>query len=165
MNCKQCGAPIQIGPDRSLFRCEYCGSFDIPEPDKDGVALLDEVSPLNCPVCMTPLVTAVVEGIHILSCPTCRGNLIDQVKLHYTLRLAAPIDTTAEDELHPANKSELKRKLSCPSCKKTMETYPYGGSGNIIIQGCDRCQWIWLDFGELPRIIHSYTPPHKHNDE
>jgi Zn-finger nucleic acid-binding protein len=46
-----------------------------------------------------------------------------------------------------------------------MDTYPYGGSGNIIIQGCHHCKWIWLDFEELSRIIHYYVPPHNHETE
>jgi Zn-finger nucleic acid-binding protein len=37
-----------------------------------------------------------------------------------------------------------------------MDAYPYGGAGNIIIQGCRQCELIWLDFGELTRIVRSF---------
>ena len=33
-----------------------------------------------------------------------------------------------------------------------METHPYYGPGNVIIDSCARCEFVWLDFGELKQI-------------
>jgi Zn-finger nucleic acid-binding protein len=163
MNCKHCGAPINLGEEQNFFHCDYCGSYDFPDRNKDGVALLDKTSPYACPICKTPLVEAMIEEIRIFSCPNCRGNLINQSKMFYILRLAPRLEMILEDELNHPNRSELQRKITCPSCQKRMETYPYAGSGNVIIQGCKRCELIWLDFGELSRMIHAYVQMDKYS--
>jgi Zn-finger nucleic acid-binding protein len=36
-----------------------------------------------------------------------------------------------------------------------METHPYGGGGNVIIEDCERCELNWLDHGELERIVQA----------
>jgi Zn-finger nucleic acid-binding protein len=33
-----------------------------------------------------------------------------------------------------------------------METHPYYGPGNVIIDSCGECDLVWLDFGELKQI-------------
>ena len=33
-----------------------------------------------------------------------------------------------------------------------METHPYYGPGNVIIDSCTGCDLVWLDFGELAQI-------------
>jgi Zn-finger nucleic acid-binding protein len=39
-----------------------------------------------------------------------------------------------------------------------METHPYYGPGNVIIDSCSRCELIWLDFGELKQIADAPGP-------
>ena len=34
-------------------------------------------------------------------------------------------------------------------CHKPMDTHPYYGGGNAVIDTCPRCQLVWLDAGEL----------------
>jgi Zn-finger nucleic acid-binding protein len=34
-----------------------------------------------------------------------------------------------------------------------MDTHQYGGAGNVVIDNCYACSVIWLDWGELNRII------------
>jgi len=153
----QCGAPMKVEDGKDIFHCEYCGSYNFSNPNKDGIALLDEISPYVCPTCNQPLVTAIIKNIHIFACPVCRGNLINQAKMLSILRLASSPDMVREDQPSPPDRSEFQRKLVCPGCMETMEAYPYGGPGNIIIQGCSHCQLIWLDFGELTRVVRSYS--------
>ena len=161
MNCKHCGAPLNIEDGQNLFHCEYCGGYDFPNPNQDGVALLGNASSFICPTCRHSLVSATILNIHILSCPNCRGNLIDQSKMLPLLSQAELLLPTREATLSRSNTSELARIAVCPSCQKKMNTYPYGGPGNIIIQGCNVCQLIWLDFGELSRIMQSYVQMYK----
>jgi hypothetical protein len=33
-----------------------------------------------------------------------------------------------------------------------MDTHPYGGPGNVIIDNCERCELNWLDYGELAKV-------------
>jgi Zn-finger nucleic acid-binding protein len=158
MNCKQCGAPMSVEKGQDFFHCRYCGGYEFPDPNQDGVALLEEISAYVCPLCKEPLVSAVVRNVHILACPRCRGNLIEQSKMLPILRQTQPpaTNTISEDLVQPQDKTELTRTMACPSCQKAMAVYPYGGPGNLIIQGCEQCQLIWLDFGELSRIICAY---------
>jgi Zn-finger nucleic acid-binding protein len=43
-----------------------------------------------------------------------------------------------------------------------MDTHPYGGPGNVIIDDCERCEVNWLDYGELQRIVRA---PERHYRE
>jgi Zn-finger nucleic acid-binding protein len=36
-----------------------------------------------------------------------------------------------------------------------MDTHPYGGPGNIVVDNCEKCQIIWLDYGELKKVINA----------
>ena len=36
-----------------------------------------------------------------------------------------------------------------------MMTHPYMGPGTIVIDTCDGCNIIWLDYGELDRVINA----------
>jgi Zn-finger nucleic acid-binding protein len=162
MNCKKCGAPMKVEENQDFFHCEYCGCFEFPDPNLDEVALLDEVSSLVCPVCNKPLVSAVVKGVDIFSCPICRGTLISQSKMLPILRQVQLVDSAHEEFRFPQPQSEQERQILCPACQKKMAVYPYGGPGNVIIQGCSECCLIWLDFGELSKILHSYKQMYHH---
>jgi Zn-finger nucleic acid-binding protein len=146
---------MRVEEGQAFFHCQYCGGDEFPDPNQDGVALLDEPSSFACPLCKELLVSAVVKDIPILSCPHCRGNLIQQSKMLPILRQAQSIGPVHEKPPSSPTKTERTRTMVCPSCQKLMAVYPYGGPGNIIIQGCEQCQLIWLDFGELARILHS----------
>jgi hypothetical protein len=34
-----------------------------------------------------------------------------------------------------------------------MATHPYYGPGNVVIDSCESCDLLWLDFGELKQIV------------
>ncbi len=36
-----------------------------------------------------------------------------------------------------------------------MQTHPYYGPGNIVIDTCGHCNAIWLDHGELGRAVNA----------
>jgi Zn-finger nucleic acid-binding protein len=146
---------MSVEDRQDFFHCQYCGGYEFPNPNQDGVALLEEISSYICPLCQQPLVSAVVKKIHIWSCPNCRGNLIEQPKMLAILshsQVSTPIYAGSHSL---PDKTEFSRTISCPSCQKVMTVYPYGGPGNIIIQGCEPCQLIWMDFGELSKVVYS----------
>ena len=165
MNCKKCGAPMMVEENQNLFHCEYCGCYDFPNPNLDEVALLDEVSTLTCRYAISRSFQQWVKRVDIFSCPICRGNLISQSKMLPILRQVQLIDSDHEEFRFPQPQSEQERQILCPSCQKEMAVYPYGGPGNVIIQGCGECRLIWLDFGELSKILHSYKQMYHHPSE
>ena len=156
---------MRVEEGQVFFHCQYCNSYEFPNPNEDGVALLEQLSPCPCPLCHEPLVSAVIKDIPILSCPHCRGNLIAQSKMLPILRQAPPPDPIVEEIPSPPNKTELTRTVVCPACQKVMAVYPYGGAGNVIIQGCEPCELIWLDFGELSKMLRSYHEIYDHSSD
>lgn len=143
---------MRLVRDRDYFVCDYCRSYFIPDPNRDGVRILHEPGNLVCPVCESELVVAALDRQRLLHCPNCKGNLIDQagfartadyLRQHSDIFLVPP----------PIDIGDLKRPLNCPNCHRQMDTHPYGGPGNIVIDNCRHCHLVWLDFGELFQII------------
>ncbi len=56
----------------------------------------------------------------------------------------------------PLNLEELSREIACPYCSEPMETHPYLGPGNVIVDNCGKCKVIWFDYGELNRIVTAF---------
>ena len=50
------------------------------------------------------------------------------------------------------DRRELGRQLPCPECFAKMECFPYCGPGNVVMDACNRCDWVWLDAGEITKI-------------
>jgi Zn-finger nucleic acid-binding protein len=146
---------MRLKPDVDSFVCDFCESIYIPEPNADGVRVLDESALLACPVCRASLVHAAIAGRRILYCGACRGMLIGMdlfVGLIQDLRSSR--DTPAAT-LPPPDRKDLQRRIHCPQCGKVMDTHPYGGPGNVIIDDCESCVVNWLDYGELQRIVRA----------
>ncbi|HSC28847.1 MAG TPA: zf-TFIIB domain-containing protein [Vicinamibacterales bacterium] len=158
MNCLNCGGAMQLFATRGYFFCRYCGSYHFPETAvDDGVRVLSE-SPQNlqCPACAGRLSTALLDPAHpVHHCRTCRGVLMPRGTFADVVRVrrawaqgppAAPV---------PLQQDELRRSVLCPVCRKSLTTHPYLGPGNVVIDSCDSCDVIWLDFGELRQIVNA----------
>ncbi len=155
MNCENCGAPMVPVRAGDYFYCEYCTSFYFPKENLDGVRLLDELTEMECYFCKLPLYVASVEGIRILTCEHCKGILVPQPLFLTMINTLRSVAGSTELPFRVIDPQELERRMDCPKCKQPMETHPYYGPGNVIIDVCPRCQVIWLDYGELFRIVNS----------
>ena len=152
MNCKNCGAPMSTVEGQNYLYCDYCASFYFPEKSDDHVVVLGESSGFNCPVCKTGLITGSIEDHRILYCPACHGVLANQQAFASLVTfLRANADTPAVQP-KPLDPKALQRLLHCPACAKKMDTHPYGGPGNVVIDICTKCQLIFLDQGEIHKI-------------
>ncbi len=160
MNCPNCGAPMNLAPDKPYFVCPYCTSIYFPEKTHDNLRILNEPSELSCPVCGIPLLTAWAGDTRALSCGKCRGILLNQISFLYTIEYLRASSTNPPLRPAPMNLEELKRQIDCPKCHKRMDTHPYGGPGNIVIDNCPECKLIWLDYHELDRIISAPGDDH-----
>jgi hypothetical protein len=56
---------------------------------------------------------------------------------------------------HQPDWSEMERRIRCPQCGQEMDTHLYGGGGNVVMEDCERCEFNWLDHGELERIVQA----------
>jgi len=164
VNCDNCGAPMTLVRDRDYFVCEYCGNFYFPQAAQDGVRVLGAPAETNCPVCALPLVSAAVDGMPILACPKCRGRLIKQGVFVYVVKYLRAQVSPLETE-PPLNADELRQQRRCPGCGQMMDTHPYYGGGNAVVDTCEHCGWIWLDYGELNKIAQAPESDYGHGGE
>jgi Zn-finger nucleic acid-binding protein len=154
---------MRLKPDVDSFVCDFCQTVYIPQANEDGVRVLDESASLACPVCRASLVHAAIAGTRILYCRACRGMLIGMDRFVGLIQdLRSNRDTPAAT-LPPPDPKDLQRRINCPRCGNRMDTHPYGGPGNVIIDDCEHCQVNWLDYGELQRIVRA--PDHHYSGE
>lgn len=139
-------------PGRDYFHCEYCGAFAFPEPSEDGIVVLGERRSVACPVCSATLQTASVAEVRVLHCETCRGVLASQEAFSMIVKLLRAHAAGEPDPLTPVDQSQLDREVACAYCGQTMDTHPYYGPGNVVVDNCADCGVIWLDYGELASI-------------
>lgn len=108
-----------------------------------------------CPGCRNELQPFDLKGIVIQECPGCKGKWFkrDQLRLakdrqddHLRWLDFDPFGRDAEG-LSVASEGKI-----CPECVKPMSSLMYRQS-NIVIDKCPLCEGIWLDHGELARII------------
>jgi Zn-finger nucleic acid-binding protein len=149
--CENCGAPMRLSRDQGLMICDYCGSQTTPPTDEEGVQVMDATSH-NCPVCDTPLADASIESHDLLYCTHCHGMLLDMEKF-------LPLLAVLREYRHWSRSSQAPRDfdggrvLRCPLCKREMDKHLYGGGGNVDVDSCEPCGVLWLDRGELSRIV------------
>jgi Zn-finger nucleic acid-binding protein len=157
MNCLGCGAAMQIAGNRNHFHCPHCGRFEFPQETGDGVVPLNEKTDWTCPVCQVALETALIEGEDVRYCRHCRGFLCAADAFGRIVAKRRALHGPHEQIADPFDTEELKRALRCPGCERRMETHPYFGGGNAVVDTCESCRCIWLDAGELA-IIERYIP-------
>jgi len=155
MNCQNCGAPLQLTLDKGHYECQYCGAIYFPREVREGMISLGNNTDLECKLCHFPLAMAWVDRYQLLFCEKCKGKLIPSAVFEHLIDfLRASSDKPAV--IPPLmNPEELKRKIECPKCHQWMDTHPYGGHGNIIIDNCPRCALNWLDHHELMKIVYA----------
>jgi hypothetical protein len=76
-------------------------------------------------------------------------EIVDDLRSRREIVVAAP---------HPPDWKDLDRRIHCPKCTATMDTHPYCGPGNVIIDTCEPCVVNWLDYGELDRVVRAPDP-------
>ena len=150
MNCPNCGAALQVVPNRTHLSCQYCQSLHFPEPIAEGVVPLDQDHPFVCPCCERPLAAAALDGDTVGYCTACRGILLSSD--HFAQSDLQP--ARGESDVDIAGSSRSTRPSSgasrrCPRCGRRTDTHTYGGGGNAVIDSCHRCHLVWLDAGEL----------------
>ena len=158
MNCRNCGAPMELFERRRYFFCTHCGSFSfINTPEVEGVRVLERpVSAPDCPRCRAPLVKALLDDAYTVEhCEQCRGILLRRAAFAEAVTRRRARQSGAPAPPVPMDPRELKHVVVCPSCRSQMDVHPYYGPGNVVIDSCRRCDLIWLDFGELTQITEA----------
>ena len=157
MNCPACGAAMQLVGNRKHFHCDHCETFHFPEETNEGVSPLGEPAGCDCPVCHQALQNATIDGEAVAYCEKCRGFLTLTGIFGAIVTKRRQHHAAHEQILEPFDPADLRRRLQCPKCHKPMDTHPFFGGGNAVVETCERCGMIWLDAGELS-IIERYIP-------
>ena len=157
-NCPACGAPITPKPDTEGYKCDYCHAVFYPGEEDDGVQVVDKqpdpALSLACPLCNQSLARAAIVKIPVLYCTECHGLLLPMQVLQSLIdQLRAGPGKPAVQT--PPDRGDLKRTVQCSKCRRRMDTHFYAGPGNVIVDTCGDCWLIWLDRGELMRIVHA----------
>jgi Zn-finger nucleic acid-binding protein len=156
MNCTGCGLAMETAGNLNYFHCTQCG-LDFPNDADDGVAIVGEAVGVNCPLCRLPLVSALIEEETVFHCSQCRGFLTLTDTFSFIVAKRRAHHGPNEKRTGPFDPSALERLLACPKCHQPMDTHPYFGGGNVVVDTCEGCGLIWLDAGELASI-ERYIP-------
>jgi Zn-finger nucleic acid-binding protein len=155
MNCENCGAPLRLPDTGDHLVCDHCETRVFPDPDADGVSVLGGEAAFGCPVCREPLAHAAVAGVRVRFCPACRGLLADMDDFVAIVGELRPKYADERERPRAMQPEELARSVDCPQCHKRMDTHPYAGPGNIVIDNCPDCRLNWLDHRELRRVVRA----------
>ena len=135
--------------------CTFCGSFAFLDmPEVKGVRVLErpEAAP-SCPLCAAQLVKALLDDVFAVEhCERCRGILLPRATFAEAVTRRRARESGEPARPVPLDRRELERVVACPSCRSQMDVHPYYGPGNVVIDSCQSCDRIWLDFGELEQI-------------
>ena len=155
--CPQCAGSTRGVPGRQYLQCEYCSSLVFPHDNPlmtDGIIPLGDELDSSCPCCHSPLQTGEMDGNPALYCANCYGVLVRNDAFGRVIRDRRAKRSTRENvEVTPIDMAQYERILNCPSCLGKMEVHPYYGPGNVVIDSCHRCSYIWLDHSEMATMV------------
>jgi Zn-finger nucleic acid-binding protein len=165
---------MRLARDQGLMVCDYCGSQIAPPTDDEGVLVLEPTAH-HCPVCEIFLADASIESHDLLYCTQCHGMLFEMEKFLPLLDVLREFRYWSRSSQAP-REFDAARALGCPLCKQPMDQHLYGGGGNVEVDSCEPCSVLWLDRGELSRIVaapdrdpqalyHSFGPSDKSASE
>jgi Zn-finger nucleic acid-binding protein len=108
---------------------------------------------MNCPNCRFALVNSNYKGVNLDSCKKCGGVWFDRDELRIAKdRTDADMRWLDFDPFSFKNIKHLASDKKCPKCQINMHQCVYEKS-RVLIDICPNCQGVWLDIGELDKII------------
>lgn len=107
---------------------------------------------MNCPKCKDAMVALELNDVEIDRCFSCGGVWLDEGELELLLEGSKFGDEIIYSIL-PFKKAKEK-PVKCPVCRKKMTKIIAGKSESVILDKCEKGHGIWLDGGELEKIIH-----------
>ena len=99
--------------------------------------------------------TGTLAGAQVICCTHCHGLLIAMDDFMAAVEELRSRHETAAYTGQPPDWHDLDQRTMCPKCRAQMDTHPYCGPGNVIIDTCESCSVNWLDYGELQRIVRA----------
>jgi len=107
---------------------------------------------LKCPRCTDALGLVTIDGVSVDRCNACGGMYLDESELKKVEKEAG----AAPDALRNIKSSvgvDVEAPVMCIRCSHRMDRVNFSYSSGIFIDYCPICKSIWLDNGELEKIV------------
>ena len=115
----------------------------------------DEGVFMKCPNCQIDLKRLDLKGIVLDHCEQCDGLWFDKGELERAKnekdRKLTGFDFPLWTETEKVKAKKGTR--ACPTCRENLVIINYAGYADVPIDICPRCQGVWLDKGELDKIV------------
>lgn len=114
---------------------------------------------MKCPRCQGSLVSESARGVTIDTCSGCSGVWLDDgeiVQLLTVFSKRQPIgqlQKLLEQRFAGIPVPERASVELCPKCQTPMNPVNYDYNSGVVIDQCPRHHGLWLDRGELERLI------------
>ena len=159
MNCDSCSGVMLPVYGQSHHHCHKCNTYNFPaEIDQSDVPIIttDKKTEFRCPRCDVNLeVGKMGSQIQVCFCENCRGYVVDNATFGSLAKTLRDNYTDADDKPKPIDPRQLDVVQNCPACFEKMEAHPYYGPGSVVIDSCKNCKLVWLDHGELGRVVRA----------
>jgi Zn-finger nucleic acid-binding protein len=119
----------------------------------EPIKVTDQGAEIICPRCGVEMVFGELLRTKIVACNKCHGILVQTADFGLMVDVLRRDYVGTEDKPRPIDSHDLEVVVQCPACWNKMEVHPYCGPGNIVIDSCAKCCLVWLDGGELVRVI------------
>lgn len=111
---------------------------------------------MECPHCRLELALHRIGSVGIHECKECKGMWLEDRELK---KIKDEIDADLnwldfDIWKHPENFKTASTIFDCPGCDAAMVILDYDHT-SVEIHYCDSCHGIWLEKGELNKIIHA----------
>ena len=118
-----------------------------------GKNVLNMSGTIKCPKCATSLESKTLETIPVDQCPTCHGIWFDEQELQSVLTRSHDLSSG----LHGRSRDPSldQKRGACPRDKSGMLRAFSTTDERIVLDMCLDCHGLWLDGGELDRLIRA----------
>lgn len=106
---------------------------------------------MNSPVSNEPMLILELDEVEVDYCPVSGGVWLDACELELLLEDLDARKSILTYGKPPKDKAE--KPLRCPVCRKAMEKWSIGDTDPVVSDRCPRGHGLWLDKGELGRIL------------
>ncbi|MCX8036807.1 MAG: zf-TFIIB domain-containing protein [Candidatus Sumerlaeia bacterium] len=108
-----------------------------------------------CPVCLSEMIVLEMDRIEVDHCLRCKGVWLDRGELELLVEMSGAPSGPIRGALEGRGRPLIGPKRRCPVCGVRMDEVDVEGPAPVVVDRCPRRHGLWLDEGELGRLIES----------
>jgi Zn-finger nucleic acid-binding protein len=105
-----------------------------------------------CPRCHLPLIVEEHGDIVMQRCERCGGRWMRPDDLKAVIDLIR-LPVNGPSVRTGIDLTDVREDAVCPRCAVPMQPFNYAGDSGIILDKCPTCGGLWLDSGDLERVL------------